>query len=116
MININKLDKYSYYDAYPNVTCGIYAIYEDDNIVYIGSSKNIYERLKTHISYIRMKQYNGCLLYNRPLYKYLRNTNKSIYVKVLKNIPINISTRSLRLIERYYIIKYKPICNKSLPY
>ena len=116
MININILDKYSYNDIYPNVTCGIYAIYEDNNIIYIGSSRNIYLRLKSHISYIRMKQNNGCLTYNRPLYKYLRNTNKNIYVKVLKNIPVNISTHSLRLIEKYYIIKYKPICNKSLPY
>ncbi len=52
----------------------IYGIYDNNNLLYIGSSKNYIKRKRTHISNIKHDNTNS----NIGLYKYIKSNNIDI--------------------------------------
>ena len=76
MINISNLNKSNYNKQYLNIISGIYGIYYN-NLLYIGSSNNLFKRLSIHRHWIKMKEEDniGFLLYNLLVYKYIRKYN-----------------------------------------
>lgn len=95
---------------------GIYAIYYNNEIVYIGSSKNMANRWKIHKHYI-IKPLEKCSKYRadfRPLYKNLRkayynNQGHNIYFGIIEILNENKEILSEK--ERYYINTLKPKYN-----
>ena len=92
---------------------GIYGIYIDKELIYIGQSKNIGERWETHKHYIlknekKRKKYNNDYL---PIYVALRKAyseKKNIYFGILKVVY---DKNSLLYEENKYINKFKPCYN-----
>lgn len=66
---------------------GIYWLYKNDEIVYVGKSKNIIKRISEHFDKIDFNYFN--------------------YVKICE-------TKSLNNIEAYFIYKLKPKYNKMI--
>lgn len=105
-LTISNIDKY-------NKVKGIYALIYKDEIIYIGQSKSIGDRLKDHRStkpqeivkkIIREQgQCNRCK--SLAMYDFIQNNIDEINFAVLKE------TDELNYYEEYYITKYKPKYN-----
>ena len=90
MIDIHKLRKYAL-NQLPNVE-GVYFVFDSkDILIYIGKSKDINNRLKTHVS--------KCKSNKSPL----KSIDISHVSFVLKNIDYTCTSEKA---ERYYQIKY----------
>ena len=92
---------------------GIYGIMIEDELVYIGQSKDIVKRCKQH-SYKIIKSEENCKKYKSdftPLYIEVRKAfydNKHIKFVILERVFYE---SSLKYIESYYINKYSPRLN-----
>lgn len=92
---------------------GVYGIMIDDELVYIGQSKDIVKRCKQH-SYKIIKPKEECKKYKndfRPLYIETRDAfynNKHIKFIILERI---VNELNLKKKELYYINKYSPRLN-----
>lgn len=83
---------------------GVYGIYIDDELVYIGGTgRGFLSRYSTHKSNIKTK---NRILYNK-MHKALKE-NKDVY---LKPLVICSDKNELSLLEQKYIEKYQPIYN-----
>ncbi len=90
MNDITELKKYPL-DQLPKQE-GVYFVFDSkDTLIYIGKSRDINNRLKTHIS--------KCNSNKSPL----KTTNINSVSFVLKNIDYNCSSEKA---ERYYLLKY----------
>jgi len=90
MKNINELKKYDI-NKLPNQE-GVYFVFDSrDMLVYIGKSRDINNRIKTHIS--------QCQSNKSPL----KNVTINSVSFVLKNIDYSCSSEKA---ERYYLLKY----------
>lgn len=90
---------------------GIYAIYCDDKIVYIGKSTNLLTRFIAHQAHIFCPYADE---YNRPKYRELRRAlslGHDIKIEVL----IYCSKQELNKHEREQILKYLPALNTQIP-
>lgn len=77
---------------------------KDKQIIYIGSTNNLYNRIATH----KQRYHNGTTY---PLYNYMRqNGSFDDYV-----IDVIEETNDKLIRERYWIDHYKPICNYCKP-
>lgn len=92
---------------------GIYGIFEDDKIIYIGQTKCFRKRFNNHKSCfndINQKTF---------LYNYMRKSKKeghNLYIKPIistedMNVKHSLTTRDLEAMELAFITLYKPICN-----
>ena len=78
----------------------------NDEIIYIGSTNDIYQRYRAHKSCC----YNENLKeHNYPLYQYMRDNNGIENFKFKKICDIDEEFR--RITEQFYIDMFKPKCN-----
>lgn len=103
MQNFDKLVHKKYNNKH-----GIYAIY-CNNHFYIGSSVNLYYRLKEHISYLKRNKHVNQFLQN----VYNKHGYEKFKFKILKYININ-DISKIRQFEKRYIDKLKPNLNLQL--
>lgn len=85
---------------------GIYGIFIENQLVYIGKTKNSFlTRYSTHKSNIKIKKRK---LYNK-MYEALK-ANKEVYL-----LPLRFCSQedNINQIEKNYIEKYKPILNQE---
>lgn len=71
----------------------LYYLYNDDQIIYVGQSKNVNKHTE-----------------HRRIYEHLKTKSFNNYI--IRRVPINLD---IDLCETYEIIKHKPIENKILP-
>lgn len=84
--------------------CGIYCITNTiTNKCYIGSSKNIYHRLKRHYSDLERKKHKNPYLLN----SYIKHGKNAFTVKILEETSFELLTQK----EQYYIDTLKPEYN-----
>ena len=92
---------------------GVYGIFVNNEIIYIGSSKNIGERIITHKHHI-LKPIEKCLKCKKdflPIYIKLRelyNKDKDFYFGIIEKVN---DEYQLRLKERQYIKTLNPKYN-----
>lgn len=98
-MNLNELDKNK---------SGIYCICNKiNNKVYIGKSKNIYNRIKQHIYYLNHKDKNeNCYLINA----WLKYGSDNFYYYVIEYLPLD--EQLLKNKELYWILKYNALDKK----
>jgi hypothetical protein len=83
---------------------GIYGIYIDNTLVYVGRAKNFHMRFNAHTNNIRHEE-----RFWYPLAREFDKRGHSIVAKILETVPMeNIVAKELD-----YIIKYNPIFNKE---
>lgn len=88
-------------------TCGIYCITNTKNHKqYVGSSKNIYHRLKRHYSELQRGVHANPYLQN----SYNKHGKDCFTVSILEEVPVNILTQK----EQEYIDNLKPAYNITL--
>ena len=108
-----------YFDSYSEVAniknrAGVYAFTLCNEIVYVGSSTNLFGRLQTHIAHINSKTNRTSKSVERKKYYYLKKYISHVKFKVLDVYPDNISKEQLETYEYEYICKYNPIFNIKL--
>lgn len=103
MIDISEISKY--YDELSN--SGIYGIFINKYLMYIGQSTNLFKRFKEHISFIKVPN-------NEIKYKYLNKYYNKQY-----NIEFSIAEfcteELLKERESYYINTLLPFLNTEVP-
>jgi hypothetical protein len=87
---------------------GIYAIY-CNNHIYIGSSINLYYRLKEHISYLKRNKHCNQFMQN----VYNKHGYNNFKFKILKYLDYS-QIINIRKFEKRYIDKIKPDLNSQL--
>lgn len=86
---------------------GIYCLSNLNEVLYIGSSRDIKHRYATH-------KYNYHNLIDRPIYNYLYENNinfNDLFFSTLKQCDL----QELNKYEREFILLYEPIINSRLP-
>jgi predicted GIY-YIG superfamily endonuclease len=87
--------------------CGIYCITNIvNNKIYIGSSKNIYHRLKRHYSELKRGTHANKYLQN----SYLKHGSFNFKVSIIEETTID----NLQKLEQYYIDTLKPDYNITI--
>ena len=87
---------------------GVYGIYLENNLVYIGKSSNLRQRFIQHESCIKTKKASS-KMYEQLHWFYSRNYN--IEIKILEKCCIN--PKVLDDLETKYIHSLKPIYNQA---
>lgn len=97
-----------FYDEYKDdvYDMGVYGIYVDDKLVYIGSALNMYNRIREHCSHMYSNEDNFGEKYIH-LHKYILNGSIISFKIIDKNITLD----NRYNIEYQYIEKYKPELN-----
>ena len=117
MFNIVKLENILLNEevkARFNNVCGIYGIISQNEICYIGQTKNVFKRWTQHLYHIQKPQ-NKCKKYSgdfKPPYPQLRNdynSFKNIYFILLESVS---DARDLVDKEKYYLNEIRPKYNK----
>lgn len=99
-IKIRKLDNFE--------ASGIYALYIDYELVYIGSSISVIDRWNNHYYRLDRGVHPNNLLQN-----YFNKSNKNISMSVIKYCPFE-DEKEMRDTELLLIKKYKPCCNQQI--
>lgn len=90
-----------------NEKCGIYRIINKvNNKIYIGSSKNLYDRLHQHFLQLRRNKHSN----NHLQYSYNKYGLDNFYYEIIEFCDLEDQFTK----EQYYITKFKPEYNKSL--
>lgn len=105
-----------YFDDVPNILilkecAGVYVFTLCDEVVYVGSSINLFNRFRTHVMNI---QHGDNCLHSTPAerkYYYFNNHIKDIQFKVIATYDKCISKEELESYENQYIDLYSPIFN-----
>ena len=84
----------------------IYGIYNNDNLLYIGSTNNFYKRKITHLCNIKNNNSNSKI----KLYQYIKNNNLTIDIQILFSSIC--SKDEIAIIEAEYIKNNKPLLNQ----
>ena len=90
---------------------GVYAFTLCDEIVYVGSSINLFSRLQSHIAHIFSLGDKSKSRLELRKYHYLKKYISQVKFVVLKFCDNSISKRELEQIEYSYIEKHNPIFN-----
>lgn len=108
--NLNIVDEtlFRYFDIdLKNEESGIYGLYDEDKLIYIGRSVKIHSRFLCHLEdAFSIKSYN----FNTDKSKYIREHWQNINFKVLESLPANQDIQ--KPIERQWIEKEQPLLNK----
>lgn len=97
---------------------GIYALYYNNEIIYIGKSKDIHNRIRAHNNpnqlnniYKQIEKENGKCNRDKEvqLYTFIREYKDNMYFDVLYIC----NEEDLNKYEEYYIMKYQPKYNYS---
>lgn len=89
--------------------CGVYCIYIDDILVYIGKSENMIDRLASHIFYV------GHLAYTKSNKYFVLNSAKALQHNVRFDVMLYSTSSSLGWDEGKLIRKYLPPLNYQIP-
>lgn len=98
--------------------CGVYALVDDNGMRYIGSSKNIKQRLayhNYHMKNVLISQDKQDWFINDKMQDAVRQ-GRRFTVEILAAFNCEMSTAELREIERVFIKKYSdisPLYNKA---
>lgn len=90
---------------------GIYAFTLCGKIVYIGSSRNLFGRLQTHIAHIQGKTNQNSTSIEKKKYYYLSKYLPYVQFKILYFYDEPVSKNQLEEKEYSFINKYCPIFN-----
>lgn len=90
---------------------GIYAFTLCDEIVYIGSSTNLFGRFQTHIAHLQGKLNKNSVSVEKRKYYYLNKYLPQVQFKVLEFYNNSISKDELESNEYKLIHSYNPIFN-----
>lgn len=90
---------------------GIYAIFCDENLVYIGKSTNLLNRWIAHKCHVYCEESKE---YNRPMYKELRRAINQGH-KVSISLVEYCTPEELESEERKYIAEFLPPLNTMIP-
>jgi len=101
--NMNRKKVYDYMKT-TYIYGGVYGIYANEELLYIGRSRRINDRMSKHRYYFKYP--DKCnVKAQREMYKDIRSKYDSIEVKVLE------LTENHKERERYFIDMYNPIYN-----
>lgn len=89
--------------AFPK-EAGVYLFSSNDEIIYVGSSKNLYNRMMRHRSCIRQGSEHG---YKQDLYQYLQANPFTVEFQI---------TNNYRQLEQEFVEKYNPKYNSYIAY
>ena len=99
-------------------TSGVYFIWYKNTIIYIGQSKNLYNRIKNHFREEKITEYNNKLQNETnkdwipaKILAYSRYNFFQIYRDDLEISYIELEAEKLNNFEEKAISKYKPIFN-----
>ena len=85
---------------------GVYLFKTNDEVIYVGSSKNLYHRMTTHRSCIRKGGiHNGTL--KQDFYQFLQSNNFIVEIQLTDNY---------RQLEQELVEKYNPRYNANRAY
>jgi hypothetical protein len=88
----------------------IYTIIFNDQVLYIGSTRNFIKRIYKHMYNIKNR-------INNKLYNYINDNNLlNIKFEILEEIKNNDQNFNIRIIEQDYINKNKPLLNTYKAY
>ena len=90
-INLNTLPK----------EAGIYWFVSNDEVIYAGSSKNLYRRMSQHRACIKVGHNNGC---KQELYQFLKENEFEVKFQITENYEEE---------ENKFIQKHKPKFNDN---
>lgn len=90
-------------DIFPK-KAGVYLFKIDNEVIYVGSSKNLYQRMIKHRSYIRKGGAHG---YKQDLYKYIQSNHFSVEFQL---------TDDYRQLEQELIEQHHPKYNAIRAY
>lgn len=90
-------------DTFPK-EAGVYLFISNDEVIYVGSSKNLYQRISNHISSIRKGSAHG---YQQDLYQFLQSNPFTVEFQL---------TDDYRQLEQELIEKYNPKYNAVRAY
>ena len=123
-INGNDLIKYNadidwygkYFDSFPNssqlkISAGIYAFVLCNEIVYIGSSINLFNRLRTHVMNIQCGHKCNTQRIGERKYYYFNKYITDMQYMLLQVYDKNISKLELEAHEYKHIQMHNPIFN-----
>jgi len=85
----------------------IYGIYNNDNLIYIGSTNNFNKRKTTHLCNIKKNNTNSKI----KLYQYIKKNNLTVDIEIL-SIHDNCTKDEIAIVEAEYIKINKPILNQ----
>jgi hypothetical protein len=85
----------------------IYGIYNNDNLIYVGSTSDFIKRKRTHICAIKYNNTNSKI----KLYQYIKQNNLTINIQLI-SIHENISKDEIAILESEYIKINKPLLNQ----
>lgn len=86
--------------------CGIYALIDNNGKRYIGSSKNIKNRVYFHNIHFKLFLRDGVDGYVNPAMKEALANGLRFRCEVLASFNCDMSSRELREVERVFIAKY----------
>ena len=90
-------------DRFPKES-GAYLFKVDEEVIYVGSSKNLYHRMSVHKTAIKQGSEHG---YKQDLYNYLQSNKFTVEFK---------TTDNYRQLEQEFIEKYHPKYNSHRAY
>ena len=90
-------------DVFPK-EAGVYLFSTNEEVIYVGSSKNLYHRISVHKTAIKKGSEHG---YKQDLYNYLQSNKFTVEFK---------TTDNYRQLEQEFIEKYHPKYNSHRAY
>ena len=90
-------------DVFPKES-GVYLFSTNEEVIYVGSSKNLYHRISVHKTAIKKGSEHG---YKQDLYNYLQSNKFTVEFK---------TTDNYRQLEQEFIEKYHPKYNSHRAY
>ena len=90
-------------DTFPK-EAGVYLFKANDEVIYVGSSKNLYMRMMNHMSCIKQGSAHG---YKQDLYQYLQSNKFTVEFQITDNY---------RQLEQQLVEKYNPRYNSHRAY
>ena len=88
----------------------IYGIYNNEQLLYIGSTKNFIDRKRVHLANINYNNTNSSI----PLYQYIKQNNLIIDIREISTHDL--SKDETANIENQLINQLNPLMNKRIAY
>lgn len=102
-------DNYIISDIPPVAFGGIYALIDNNGKMYIGSSKNIKQRVSSHQTHFKTYLRDGVDGFINPAMKEAMRNGLSFKCEVLAKFNCDLSSTERREIERIFISKFSKL-------